>query len=180
MSIICSGSLASAQQKGAGADLQSENRILVAYFSCTGNTEKVAQSIAQAVGGDLYQITPAVAYSPADLDWTDKASRSSVEMADSKSRPALAGKKINPKDYDVVFLGYPIWWNVCPRPVNSFIEKYDFSGMTIVPFATSGSSSIGNSVAQLKKLYPKINWKDGRLCNGSARQAAEWAQKVVR
>lgn len=158
---------------------EDNKKILVAYFSCTGTTEKVAEAIAETTGGKLYWITPAKAYTSADLDWRNKKSRSSVEMADEKSRPELSGEAVNPKDYDVVFLGYPIWWDVCPRPVNTFLEKYDFSGKTIIPFATSGGSSITNSVKQFKKLYPKAVWKDGRLCNGNARQAGVWAKQTI-
>lgn len=158
---------------------EDNKKILVAYFSCTGTTEKVAEAIAETTGGKLYRITPAKDYTSADLDWRNKKSRSSVEMADEKSRPELSGEAVNPKDYDVVFLGYPIWWDVCPRPVNTFLEKYDFSGKTIIPFATSGGSSITNSVKQFKKLYPKAVWKDGRLCNGNARQAGVWAKQTI-
>lgn len=105
---------------------EGNKKILVAYFSCTGTTEKVAEAIANESGGKLYKITPVEAYTSADLDWQNKKSRSSVEMADEKSRPALGGEIIDLKDYDIVFLGYPIWWNLCPRPVNTFLEKYDF------------------------------------------------------
>lgn len=142
---------------------EGNKKILVAYFSCTGTTEKVAEAIANESGGKLYKITPAEAYTSAGLDWQNKKSRSSVEMADEKSRPALGGEIIDLKDYDIVFLGYPIWWDLCPRPVNTFLEKYDFSGKTVIPFATSGGSSITNSVKQFKKLYPKTVWKDGKL-----------------
>ena len=131
------------------------------------------------LNGKLYRITPAVAYTSADLNWNNKASRSSVEMADENSRPALGGETLNLKDYDVVFLGYPIWWDLCPRPVNAFFEKYDFSGKTVIPFATSGGSSITGSVKQLKALYPQIGWQAGRLCNGSAKQAGDWAKRVI-
>lgn len=101
-------------------------KILVAYFSCTGTTEKVAEAIANESGGKLYKITPAEAYTSADLDWQNKKSRSSVEMADEKSRPALGGEIIDLKDYNIVFLGYPIWWDLCPRPVNTFLENMIF------------------------------------------------------
>lgn len=114
-----------AQKQTADADTQSGKKILVAYFSCTGTTEKVAIVIAKETGGKLYRITPAKAYTSADLDWNNKSSRSSVEMADEKSRPALRGEIIDLKDYDVIFLGYPIWWNLCPRPVNTFLEKQE-------------------------------------------------------
>lgn len=158
---------------------EGNKKILVAYFSCTGTTEKVAEAIVETTGGKLYRITPAKAYTSADLDWQNKKSRSSVEMTDDKSRPALGGETVDLKDYDVIFIGYPIWWDLCPRPVNTFLEKYDFSGKTIIPFATSGGSSIANSVKQLKKLYPKAVWQDGRLCNGSVKQAAMWAKQTI-
>ena len=101
-------------------------------------------------------------------------------MTTENSRPELGGEVLNLKDYDVIFLGYPIWWNLCPRPVNTFLKKYDFSGKTVIPFATSGGSSITNSVKQLKKLYPKIRfWGESRLLNGSVKQAGEWAKGVI-
>ena len=102
-----------------------------------------------------------------------------MEMADDKSRPALGGETIELKDYDVVFLGYPIWWDLCPRPVNTFLEKYDFAGKTVIPFATSGGSSITGSVKQLKRLYPKIEWEEGRLCNRSTKQVGDWAKQAI-
>ena len=134
----------------------------------------------KTVGVKLYKITPATAYTSADLDWNNKSSRSSIEMTTENSRPELGGDVLDLKDYDVVFLGYPIWWNLCPRPVNTFLEKYDFSGKTVIPFATSGGSSIANSVKQLKKLYPKIVWGESQLLNGSGKEAGEWARQVIR
>lgn len=101
-------------------------------------------------------------------------------MTTENSRPELGGDVLDLKGYDVVFLGYPIWWNLCPRPVNTFLEKYDFSGKTVIPFATSGGSSIANSVKQLKKLYPKIVWGESQLLNGSGKEAGEWARQVIR
>lgn len=154
-------------------------KILVAYFSCTGTTGRVAESIAGAVDGRLYRITPAEAYTSADLDWNDKSSRSSVEMADEDSRPELGGEPLDMKDYDIVFLGYPIWWDLCPRPVNTFLEKYDFAGKTVIPFATSGGSSITGSVKQLKKLYPKIEWEEGRLFNSGTVNVAGWSKQII-
>ena len=117
--------------------MQSGKKNLVAYFSCTGTTEKVANAIVEVTGGKPYKITPADPYTSADLNWKDKNSRSSREMSDEQSRPVLSGDVLNVKDYDIVFLGYPIWWNLCPRPINTFIEKYDFSGKTIIPSAPS-------------------------------------------
>ena len=159
MSLLTFSCSSKAQEQTMNASRQSEKKILVAYFSCTGTTEKVANAIAKTVNGKLYRITPATAYTSADLDWNNKNSRSSIEMSDENSRPALGGEALNLKNYDVIFLGYPIWWNVCPRPINTFLEKYDFSGKAIIPFATSGSSSIANSVTLLNKLYPKIKCK---------------------
>ena len=179
MSLLTFSCSSKAQKQTTDTGMQSDKKILVAYFSCTGTTEKIAGAIAQAVNGKLYRITPAVAYTSADLNWNNKASRSSVEMADENSRPALGGETLNLKDYDVVFLGYPIWWDLCPRPVNTFLEKYDFSGKAVIPFATSGGSSITGSVRQLKALYPQIGWQAGRLCNGSAKQAGDWAKRVI-
>ena len=179
MSLLTFSNPSKAQKQTADTDRPSDKKILVAYFSCTGTTEKVATAIAKETGGKLHRITPATAYTSADLDWNDKASRSSVEMADDKSRPALGGETIELKDYDVVFLGYPIWWDLCPRPVNTFLEKYDFAGKTVIPFATSGGSSITGSVKQLKRLYPKIEWEEGRLCNRSTKQVGDWAKQAI-
>ena len=179
MSLLCFSCSSKAQNQTADTNVQSDKKIQVAYFSCTGTTEKAADAIAKTVGGKLYQITPATAYTSADLDWNNKSSRSSIEMTTENSRPELGGEALNLKDYDVIFLGYPIWWNLCPRPVNTFLEKYDFSGKTVIPFATSGGSSITNSVKQLKKLYPKIVWGESRLLNGSVKQAGEWAKGVI-
>lgn len=142
-----------------------DKRILVAYFSATGTTARAAQKVAAATGGELYAITPAQPYTSADLDWHDKQSRSSVEMNDPKSRPAIKGRMENIADYDVVFIGYPIWWDLAPRIIDTFIESHDLKGKTVIPFATSGSSSIANSVATLKRDYPALNWKEGRLLN---------------
>ena len=173
MSLLCFSCSSKAQNQTADTNVQSDKKILVAYFSCTGTTEKAADAIAKTVGGKLYQITPATAYTSADLDWNNKSSRSSIEMTTENSRPELGGEALNLKDYDVIFLGYPIWRNLCPRPVNTFLEKYDFSGKTVIPFATSGGSSITNSVKQLKKLYPKIVWGESRLLCQAGRRVGE-------
>ncbi len=126
------------------------SRKLVAYFSASGVTRKVAETLAEAVSADLYEIKPQVPYTKADLDWQDKKSRSSVEMGNKSSRPAIADKGANAGAYDVVFVGFPIWWYVAPTIINTFLESYDFAGKTIVPFATSGSSGAGKTVANLK------------------------------
>ena len=140
-------------------------KTLVAYFSATGTTARAAEKLAKITGGELYAITPAQLYTPADLDWNDSQSRSSVEMNDLKSRPTIKSKKENIADYDVIFIGYPIWWNLAPRIINTFIEGHDLEGKTVIPFATSGSSAITGSAAALKKTYPSLNWKEGRLLN---------------
>ena len=179
LSVVGMATATFAQQKQDMNSKQSNHKVLVAYFSATGTTARAAQKVAAATGGELYAITPAQPYTDADLDWNDKASRSSVEMADEKSRPALGGETIDLKDYDVVFLGYPIWWDLCPRPVNTFLEKYDFAGKTVIPFATSGGSSITGSVKQLKRLYPKIEWEEGRLFNGGTANVAGWSKQII-
>lgn len=143
------------------------NRILVAYFSASGTTARAAKAIAQAVGGDLYEIRPAVPYTAADLDWTNKKSRSSVEMNDPACRPAIAAPVENMDQYDTVFLGFPIWWYVAPTIVNTFLESYDFSGKTIVLFATSGGSGLGRSAAGLRgSVAADARIVDGRMLNG--------------
>lgn len=179
MGLFCLGCSSNAQNRPTDQSAKNDKRILVAYFSCTGTTEKVAEVIASAIDGDLYCITPAEAYTAADLNWHDRQSRSSVEMTTETARPELAGEELNADVYDVILLGYPIWWDLCPRPVNSFIEQYKFDGKTVIPFATSGGSSITNSVKTLQKLYPAIHWQTGKLLNGGPKQAADWAKQTV-
>lgn len=155
-----------------------KGKTLVVYFSATGNTERVAKMIATAAQADLYKIQPAKGYTSADLDWHNKSSRSSVEMNDAKARPDLSGSVSNWADYTTVYLGYPIWWDQAPRIINSFIESYDFSGKVVIPFATSGSSSISHSAQELKKAYPSINWQKGKLLNGVTQtDISNWIQK---
>lgn len=152
--------------------------MLVAYFSATGTTKAAAGRVAEATGGDLYEIRPEQPYTAADLDYTDRRSRSSVEMNDPQSRPAINGRKTNIADYDVIFLGFPIWWDLAPTVINTFIESHDLRGKTVVPFATSGGSGIAHSVAALKKAYPGIRWGKGRLMNGTSKSSLrEWAEK---
>lgn len=142
-------------------------KVLVAYFSCTGTTKAAAEELAKQTGADLYEIKPAKPYTEADLNWNDKKSRSSVEMSDKSSRPAIATKVNDMAQYEVVFVGFPIWWYVAPTIINTFIESYDFAGKTVVPFATSGSSGIENCEKELKQSYPKIKWSKGKLLNGN-------------
>ena len=133
--------------------MQSNHKVLVAYFSATGVTARAAPKVAEVTGGEVYAITPAKPYTDADLDWRDKQSRSSVEMNDPKARPALGGERLDVSEYDVVFIGYPIWWNQAPRLINTFIESHDLKGKTVIPFATSGGSTIAGSAATLKRTY---------------------------
>jgi flavodoxin len=144
---------------------------LVAYFSASGTTANVAKSLASAAGADLYEIRPAVPYTRADLNWMDKQSRSSVEMRDKSSRPALADNNANIAEYDTIFVGFPIWWYVAPTIINSFLEAYDFSGKKIVLFATSGGSGFGKAVAGLRTSAPKATIVEGSLLNGRPNEA---------
>lgn len=154
-------------------------KVLVAYFSATGTTARVAKTIAELVQATLYEIRPQQEYTVEDLDWNDKQSRSSVEMNDASARPALVGDVDNIGQYDVVFLGYPIWWDLAPRPVYTFIESNNLKDKTVIPFATSGGSSISGSIKDLKSKYPKINWENGRLLNGSNKNTVEkWLKQM--
>ena len=155
-------------------------KTLVAYFSASGATKRVAKKLAAAAGSDLYEIRPAVPYTRADLNWQDQRSRSSVEMNDPSSRPALADHEANLADYDRIFLGFPIWWYTAPHIVRTFLESYDFSGKTIVLFATSGGSGLGQIAAELASSCPGANIVKGRLFNGNPSEASlkQWAQNL--
>lgn len=128
-------------------------KTLVAYFSCSGETKKVAIGISKLVNGDIYEIEPEIPYTSKDLDWQDKKSRSTIEMEDKDSRPKIKNKLDNMDEYSTIYLGFPIWWYVAPRIINTFLESYDLSNKKIVLFCTSGGSSIDNSYNELKKLY---------------------------
>ena len=143
------------------------SRKLVAYFSATGVTAKVAEMIADAAGADVYQIQPEVPYTGADLNWMDKNSRSSVEMNDKKIRPAMVKRNLQVEDYDVVFLGFPIWWYVAPTIINTFLESFDFAGKKVILFATSGGSGFGKTVEELKvSVTDDTQIVEGKLLNG--------------
>ena len=139
---------------------------LVAYFSASGTTAKAAKALAKAAGADLYEIRPAVPYTGADLNWMDKRSRSSVEMNDKHSRPALADTDAPIAGHDVIFLGFPIWWYTAPTIINTFLERYDFTGKAIVLFATSGGSGLGKSAADLQGSASGARILNGRMLNG--------------
>ena len=153
---------------------------LVAYFSASGTTAKAAKALAKASGADLYEIKPAVPYTSTDLNWMDKRSRSSVEMNDKHSRPALADTDAPVAGYDVIFLGFPIWWYTAPTIINTFLESYDFTGKTVVLFATSGGSGLGKSAAELRPSAPGARIVDGRLLNGrlSENELKSWIEKM--
>ncbi len=145
---------------------------LVAYFSASGETAKLAKTIAGVVDGDLFEIVPAVPYTAADLDWMDKGSRSTAEMNDDNSRPAIAGKVEDMAQYDTVFVGFPIWWYQAPRIIETFLESYDFAGKTVIPFATSGSSGMGQTDSILKAVCPTATWLPGKRMESGESAAA--------
>ena len=152
-------------------------KVLVAYFSASGVTGQVAERLASAIGADLFEIRPEVPYTSADLDWRNKRSRSSVEMGDASSRPAIASQVEDMAAYDVVFVGFPIWWYREPSIIDTFIEGYDFAGKTVVPFAPSGGSGIGNSGRNLQALAPEAKVEQGErfTTNVAAGELAAWA-----
>ena len=153
---------------------------LVAFFSASGVTGNVAKKLAEAAGADLYEIKPAVPYTAADLNWMDKNARSTVEMNDPSSRPAVDNADANVGDYDVVFLGFPIWWYVAPTIINTFLEQYDFTGKTIVPFATSGGSGMGKTNEKLAPSCPGAKLLPGKMLNGnpSKQDLAAWVENL--
>ena len=153
---------------------------LVAYFSASGITQKAAERIAKISGSDLFEIKPSVPYTKEDLDWTNKNSRSSVEMKNPDSRPEIANKIPNINEYDTIFIGFPIWWYVAPTIIDTFIESYDFSGKTIIPFATSGGSGFGKTIEILKDLGSKeAKWKGGKLMNNiSETELKNWINNI--
>ena len=153
------------------------SKTLVAYFSASGVTARVAKEVADAAGADLYEIRPAQPYSPGDLDWMDKKSRSTLEMNDPACRPAIEGQVKGMEQYDTILIGFPIWWYVEPRIVDTFLDSYDFSGKTLIPFATSGGSGISKAQKSLQEHCPAANWKQGQLLNGSS--AAGWAKDIL-
>ena len=181
LAAVMTMSLAACAQDEGEQNMQSGNKPLVVYFSATGTTAKAARTIAEITGGTLYEIVPQQAYTAADLDWNDSQSRSSAEMNNPRARPALKDTKLDAAAYDVIFIGYPIWWNQAPRIIDSFIEGHDLTGKTLVPFATSGGSGISNSVNELKNAYPDLEWQDGKLLNGASRNIIrDWVSDVMK
>ena len=148
------------QQKG-----DNMKKTLIVYFSATGNTKAAAEKLAREFNADLYEITPETPYTAADLDWRDKSSRSTLEMKDKSSRPAIKGVCGNIAQYDTVWIGFPVWWYTAPTIVNTFIEAHDLSGKVLNVFATSGGSGVKGSASDLKKAYPQYTWGESRLMN---------------
>lgn len=177
MTALCLSACTSQSGEGneSGKDAQTaqtemKTKTLVAYFSASGVTEGVAKQMAEASGADLHQIKPEQPYSDADLDWRDEQSRSSLEMKDLKSRPAITDKLENMAAYDTVYIGFPIWWYTAPTIVNTFVEAYDLKGKTLIPFATSGGSTIDKACQDLKATYPDLNWQPGKLLNNPTKE----------
>lgn len=162
--------------KPSDNDTAETTKVLVAYFSATNTTEGVAKTIADSLGADLYEITPEQPYTDADLDYHDDKSRSTIEMNDPNSRPAISGSVENMDQYDIVFIGYPIWWGDAPRILSTFVESYDFAGKAVVPFCTSGGSGVGSSASNLEGLTSGATWLSGTRLNGNASRSsvAEW------
>ena len=155
------------------------NRTLVAYFFASGVTAKLAENLAEAIGADIFEIEPEEPYTRADLDWTNKKSRSTIEMNDPNSRPAVKYIRDNMQDYDTIFVGFPVWWYVAPTIINTFLEGYDLSGKTIIPFATSGGSGMGQVNGSLKGSCPGAELCQGRCFPGSSKagELKSWAEK---
>ena len=153
------------------------NKTLIAYFSASGETAKLAKTLSAVTGGDLFEIRPETAYTSADLNWMDKKSRSTLEMKDEHSRPAIAGRVEDMAPYDTVFVGFPIWWYQAPRIIETFLESYDFTGKTVIPFATSGGSGMGKTVEVLRPLCPGAHWEPGKMLNrASDRELESWVK----
>lgn len=158
---------------------QKEQNILVAYFSATGTTEAVAKDIAAVTGGDIFEISPTVPYTAEDLDWRNKQSRSSIEMTTEGYRTEFTKNLEDPDSYDIIYIGFPIWWNTAPTAVNAFVEEYGFSGKKCVMFATSGGGSIDQSIKDFKATYPEIEWVDAKLLNGATEDSIQaWIKEL--
>jgi flavodoxin len=184
--IVASLIVAACANRESKIENQSENqneikemKTLIAYFSTSGVTRQVATQLAEVANADLYEIVPEQLYTDADLNWRDSLSRSSVEMKDKTSRPAIKKTDLKIDDYGTIYVGFPIWWYTYPTIINTFMEAYDFSGKTVIPFATSGGSTIEQACNDLKAAYPKANWKEGRLLNNASKEDLEkWVKSL--
>ena len=181
LGILAMGWAACAKEAPKPQPAPAGSKALVVYFSCTGTTKAVAERLAKLVGADLVEITPEKPYTTEDLDWHNKQSRSSLEMNDPKARPACTTRIANIGEYSIVYLGTPIWWGVAPRIINTFLDAHDLSGKAVAPFATSGSSSVNKLASELKKSYPKVEWKAGLLATASTdAELKAWAEKATK
>lgn len=153
-------------------------KALIAYFSASGETAKLAKTLAGVTGGDLFEIRPETAYTSADLNWMDKKSRSTIEMKDEHSRPAIASRVEDMAPYDTVFVGFPIWWYQAPRIIETFLESYDFTGKTVIPFATSGGSGMGSTNKALAPSCKGAKLLEGKVfkLSASADALRTWAE----
>lgn len=158
-----------------------EQHVLVAYFSATGNTQKIASSLQTILNADLFEIVPEIPYTDEDLDYNNEDCRANQEQNDPSARPAITGELDNPEQYDVVFLGYPIWWGQAPKVLYTFLERYDFGDAVIVPFCTSGSSGIGSSAEGFQELTAQAQWLDGqRFSSGaSPEEITQWVESLA-
>ena len=156
------------------------SRKIVAYFSASGVTAKLAEKLAEAIGADIYEIQPAVPYTTEDLDWRNEQSRSSIEMKNPASRPEISGKRDNMDEYDTVFVGFPIWWYVAPTIINTFLESYDFTGKKIIPFATSGGSGMGATNENLKPSCPNAQLYQGQVFRNDTKheELSAWVERL--
>lgn len=177
--LISTTSCAKKTEKATSMEENKDSKVLVAYFSATGTTKHVAEDLAKVMDATLFEITPETPYTSADLDWRDENSRSSVEMHDATSRPAIKDKVKDIEKYDVVFIGYPIWWYVAPTIINTFIDENNLSGKRIISFATSGGSPIEPCIEALQKQYPNLDWDGGKLLNHATKEELEsWKQQL--
>lgn len=175
----CANSESKTENQSENQNETKEMKTLVTYFSASGVTRQVATQLAEVANADLYEIVPEQLYTDADLNWRDSLSRSSVEMKDKTSRPAIKKTELKIDDYATIYVGFPIWWYTCPTIINTFMEAYDFSGKTVIPFATSGGSTIEQACNDLKAAYPKVNWKEGRLLNDASKEdLEEWVKSL--
>ncbi len=164
-SCLALSAVASDNNQSQFNDMNNNSKKLVAYFSATGTTMEAATLLAKVADAQLHEIVPETRYTPADLNWRDKNSRSSIEMKDKSSRPAIANRVENMSQYDTIFVGFPIWWYVAPTIINTFLEQYDLTGKTIVPFFTSGGSGAGETLKYLKPSAPNANWVEPKNLN---------------
>ena len=156
------------------------SKTLVAYFSASGVTATVAQTLAEAIGADIFEIAPKVPYTKADLNWMNKKARSTIEMDDPSSRPEVESKRDNMNEYDTIFVGFPIWWYVAPTIINTFLESYDLTGKTIIPFATSGTSGMGKTNERLATSCKGAKLLEGKRFDSrvSGKELAAWADSL--